>query len=56
VFDKGNNFQFRLGAGQVIKGWDLGVAGMSVGEVRRLTIPAPLGMPATTLVLSLIDG
>ena len=34
------------GAGQVIKGWDQGVAGMKVGEVRRLTVPADLGYGA----------
>ncbi|TPX60700.1 hypothetical protein PhCBS80983_g01572 [Powellomyces hirtus] len=45
VFDsntKGAPFKFRLGAGEVIKGWDLGVSGMSVGGTRRLTIPASL--------------
>lgn len=41
--DRGQPFQFRLGAGQVIKGWDEGVAGMKVGEKRKLTIPASLG-------------
>lgn len=35
-------FEFTLGAGQVIKGWDIGVSGMKVGEVRRLSIPADL--------------
>jgi peptidylprolyl isomerase len=35
-------FSFRLGAGQVITGWDRGVAGMRVGGRRQLTIPAPL--------------
>jgi peptidylprolyl isomerase len=35
-------FDFRLGAGQVITGWDRGVAGMKVGGRRKLTIPAKL--------------
>ncbi|MFH1671538.1 MAG: FKBP-type peptidyl-prolyl cis-trans isomerase, partial [Candidatus Portnoybacteria bacterium] len=33
-------FQFDLGAGQVILGWELGIAGMKVGEIRRLIIPS----------------
>lgn len=40
--DRGEGFTFKLGAGQVIKGWDQGVAGMRVGELRKLTIPSPL--------------
>lgn len=44
--DRGRPFTFTLGAGQVIKGWDQGVAGMKVGEVRRLTVPADLGYGA----------
>src|ERR1700735_4927431 len=40
--DRGQGFTFRLGAGQVIKGWDQGVAGMKVGQVRKLTIPPHL--------------
>jgi FKBP-type peptidyl-prolyl cis-trans isomerase len=40
--DRGTPFDFVLGAGQVIRGWDLGVLGMKVGGKRKLTIPATL--------------
>jgi FKBP-type peptidyl-prolyl cis-trans isomerase len=40
--DRGQPFDFALGAGQVIKGWDQGVAGMKVGGLRKLTIPPHL--------------
>ena len=41
--DRGQPFEFPLGGGRVIKGWDEGVAGMKVGGVRKLTIPSSLG-------------
>ncbi|KAI0432128.1 hypothetical protein F5Y09DRAFT_302670 [Xylaria sp. FL1042] len=62
VFDsnkKGKPFSFKAGAGDVIKGWDIGVQGMSVGGERRLTIPAHLaygsraqpGIPANSQLI-----
>ncbi len=41
--DRGQPFTFVLGAGRVIRGWDLGVDGMKVGEIRRLFIPSEFG-------------
>lgn len=43
VFDSANTFEFTLGAGEVIKGWDQGIPGMKVGGKRKLFVPAKLG-------------
>src|SRR3954451_9625651 len=46
-WDRQESFRFGLGRGEVIKGWDDGVAGMKVGGRRRITIPPDLGYGST---------
>jgi peptidylprolyl isomerase len=45
-WNRGQPFEFKLGAGQVIPGWDVGVAGMKVGGRRKLTIPSAMAYGA----------
>ncbi|KAI1868473.1 uncharacterized protein JN550_006389 [Neoarthrinium moseri] len=42
-YDRGRPFSFKLGTGQVIKGWDQGMEGLCIGEKRTLTVPPELG-------------
>ncbi len=42
-YDRGQPFKTRIGVGEVIAGWDMGVVGMKVGGKRKLTIPPELG-------------
>lgn len=44
--DRGTPFEFRIGVGRVIKGWDEGIPGMKVGEKRKLIIPSHMGYGA----------
>lgn len=48
--DRGELFEFTLGAGQVIQGWDKGFEGMKIGGKRKLTIPASLAYGKETLI------
>jgi FKBP-type peptidyl-prolyl cis-trans isomerase len=43
MFDSASKFEFTLGAGEVIKGWDMGIVGMKIGGIRNLLVPAVLG-------------
>ena len=47
--DHGKPFQFTLGVGQVIKGWDQGIVGMKIGDKKKLTIPPELAYGAQAI-------
>lgn len=43
IFDSASSFEFQLGVGDVIKGWDIGIVGIKIGGIRKLNVPSSLG-------------